>query len=76
MVYIENFLTKPKGNLLLGSVKDIIKFRRDLDRKNTVTRSNKRCYKVGILQCIFRRRDENSMTKSLCSNIGIIFLGF
>ena len=33
MVYIENFLTKPKGNLLLGSVKDVIKFRGDLDRK-------------------------------------------
>ena len=76
MVYIENFLTKAKGNLLLGSVKDVIKFRGDLDRKNIVARSNRQCYTVGILQCIFRRRDENFMTKSLCSNIGIIFLGF
>ena len=25
MVYIQNFLKKPKGNLLLGSVKDVIK---------------------------------------------------
>ena len=25
VLYNENFLTKPKGNLLLGSVKDVIK---------------------------------------------------
>ena len=73
MVYIKNFLKKPKENLLLGSVKDVIKFHGDLDRKNIVARSNRQCYTVGILQCIFRRRDENFVMKGLCRNIGKVF---
>ena len=76
MVYIENFLKKPKGNLLLGSVKDVIKFHRNLDRKSIVARSNRWYYAAGILQCIFRRRDENFVTKGLCSNIGTVFFFF